>query len=88
MKQHLLRRVERFMVEIVVTVIIIGYCTSLDIACMDMHIFGVSTNNQSFQCFYDKLMSERSKFHLVVFVDFLSMIYEYDDMLLVSSLDK
>ena len=45
MKQHLLRRVERFMVEIVVTVIIIGYCTSLDIACMDMHIFGVSTNN-------------------------------------------
>jgi hypothetical protein len=30
MKQHLLRRVERFMVEIVVTVIIIGYCTSMD----------------------------------------------------------
>ena len=33
-------------------------------------------------------MSERSKFQLVVFADFLSMIYEYDDMLLVYSLDK
>ena len=72
MKQHLLRRVERFMVEIVVTVIIIGYCTSMD---TKFNIFGVSTNNQSFQCSYDKLISERSKFHLVVFADFLSMIY-------------
>ena len=73
MKQHLLRRVERF------TVRDCSHRTYNKILHHYQNLYivisCVSTNNQSNYRIYDKQLGEVFKFHIVVFVDFLSILF-------------